>query len=172
MQRILTAMGTPELNKKLKNYKSFDVFENDIQYKEGIIDVLKKDNNFDILIIYEKLPGEINFENLIKNIKLINKEINIVFILENKNNFLENILFNENIKNIFYNDEINFNEFIFKLKNLKFSEEEILKKEINNLNKIILEKNNELLKYKNNLNNNKLNNEIKNNFKKLIKNNN
>jgi hypothetical protein len=162
-------MGTPELNKKLKKIKGFDVFENDIQYREGIIDVLKKENNFNILIIYEKLPGEINLENLIKDIRMINNKINIIFILENKNEKLKNILFNENIKNIFYNDEINFKEFIFKLKKLEFSEEEILKKEINKLNKIILEKNNELLKYKNMDENkdNNLNNKTKN-LKKVV----
>lgn len=156
MQRILTAMGTIDLNEKLKNVKDFSVFENDIQYREGIIDVLKEDCNFDILIIYEKLCGEIEFEKLIKKIKLINSKIKIIFIFEdkNKNENLKNILINENIKNIFYNDEINFDEFIFKLKNLKFSEEEFLKNKINKLNKIILEKNNELIKYK------KLNNKL------------
>ena len=169
MLKILTAMDNPELNNRLKNVHNFNVYINDIQYKEGIIDILKKDSNFDILIIFEKLPGEIEIEKLIKKIKEINNKIKIIFILENKNEKLEKILFNENIKNIFYNNKINFNEFINEIKKLEFSEEEILKKEIDKLNEIILNKNNEILKYKNK-NNNLLINENKIKKEKIIKN--
>ena len=69
MQKILTAIDNPSLNNKLKEIKEFDVYENDLQYKEAIIDVLQKNNNFDILILYENLPGEINIKDLIKKIK-------------------------------------------------------------------------------------------------------
>lgn len=153
--RILTALGIQSLFKKLKNIKEFNLYKIDIQYREAILEILKKDNNFNLIIIYEKLTGEISFEELINKIKIINNEIKIIFLLENKNDELEKILFNKNIKNIFYNNEINFEEFIFKIKNINFSEEELLKKEIEKLNKIISEKNNEIIKYKNNKSKNK-----------------
>lgn len=155
MQKILTAIDNPSFNNKLKEIEEFDVYENDLQYKEAIIDVLEQNNNFDILIIYEKLPGEINIKDLIKKIKNINNKINFIFILENKNEKLEKLLFDENIKNIFYNKEININNFILKIKNIKFNNEEKLIEKINNLEKIISNKNNEILNYKNNLINNK-----------------
>ena len=153
MQKILTAIDNPSLNNKLKEVKDFEVYENDLQYKEAIIDILEQNSNFDILIIYEKLPGEISIKDLIKKIKNINNKINFIFILENKNEKLEKLLFDENIKNIFYNKEININNFILEIKKNKFNSEENLKKQINNLEKIISNKNNEILNYKNKLNN-------------------
>ena len=151
MQKILTAIDNPSLNNKLKQIEDFDVYENDLQYKEAIIDILEENNNFDILIIYEKLPGEISIKDLIKKIKNINNKIIFIFILENKNEKLEKLFFDENIKNIFYNKEININNFILKIKNIKFNNEEKLIEKINNLEKIISNKNNEILNYKNNL---------------------
>ncbi len=167
MQKILTAINNPELNSRLKADKDFNVYENDIQYKEAIIDILEEENNFDIIIIYEKLPGEISIIDLVKKIKSINNKINFIFIFENENKELEKELINENIKNIFYNKKLNFNQFILEIKNNKLSEEEKLKKQIENLEKIISNKNKELLNYKNNFNNKKLNNNylINNNLK-------
>lgn len=107
-----------------------------------------------------------DFLELIKKIKNINNEIDIFIILENKNEELENLLIKQNIKNIFYNNELNLNEFITKIKNSKINIEEELKKEIEKLNNIINKKEEEII----NLKNKKINlNEIENN-KVLIKN--
>ena len=150
--KILTAMGNQNLNNILKKDNFFDIVENDIFYREGILEFLQKNKDIDILILYEKLNGEIKIIDLIKNIKKINNQINIFFILENKNEELENILKNENIKNIFFNNEININQFIDKIK--KINNNENLEEEIKLLKNIINEKNEELLKYKNNSFNN------------------
>ena len=147
--KIITAIGNQELNNILKKENEFEVIENDIFYKEGILEILEKNKKIDILILYEKLQGEINLFDLIKKIKKINYEINIFFILENKNEKLENLLKIENIKNIFYNNEININEFIHKLKNIKINNDEKLEEEIKKLKNIIDKKDEELLKYKN-----------------------
>ena len=69
MQKILTAIGNTTLNNKLKKERDFYVYEQDIQYKEAIIDILKKDKNFDYIIFYEKLPGEISKQDLIEKMK-------------------------------------------------------------------------------------------------------
>ena len=171
MQKILTAMDNINLNKNLSKCKDFNVYNKDIQYREGIIEILKKENDFDIIIIYENLKGNINLENLIEEIKKINNKIKLIFILEKENKLLENLLLEKNIKNIFYNNKINFDDFINEIKKLEFNKEEILKKEIINLKKIIENKNNEILKYKNNYNikiKNKLNNKNKINNKIII----
>ena len=147
--KILTAIGNENLNNVLKKENEFEILENDIFYREGILEFLEKNKKVDILILYEKLNGEINLINLIKNIKKINNEINIFFILENKNLELENLLKNENIKNIFYNDEININNFINKLKNTNINKEEKLVEEIKLLKNIINKKDEEILKYQN-----------------------
>ena len=152
--KVLTAIGNENLNNALKKEKEIEVLQNDIFYKEGVIEFLEKNNNIDILILYEKLSGEIN---LIEKIKMINNEINIFFILENRNEEMEKFLKKENIKNIFYINEININEFIEKIKNSKEKNSEKLIEEINFLKNIINEKNEELIRYKNiNLENKKL----------------
>ena len=136
MIKILTAVGNQNLNNILKKEKEIEIIENDIFYKEGILEFLEKNNKIDILILYEKLEGEINIFDLIKNIKKINNKINIFFILENKNMELEILLKEENIENIFYNDEINIEEFINKIKNIKINMEENLNEEIKKLKNI------------------------------------
>ena len=148
--KVLTAIGNENLNNVLKKQGDFEILENDIFYKEGILEFLEKNNDVDILILYENLAGEINIINLINKIKIINNEINIFCILENKNDVLENLLKNENIKNIFYINEININDFIEKIKNAKINNNDKLIEEINLLKSIINKKDEELVKYKNN----------------------
>ena len=148
--KVLTAIGNENLNNILKNQNEFEILENDIFYKEGILEFLEKNNNVDILILYEKLSGEINIINLIEKIKIINNEINIFFILENKKDEIEKILKKENIKNIFYINEINIENFIEKIKNIKINNNEKLIEEINLLKNIINKKDEEIIKYKNN----------------------
>ena len=147
--KVLTAIGNENLNNVLKKQGDFEILENDIFYKEGILEFLEKNNDVDILILYENLAGEINIINLINKIKIINNEMNIFFILENKNDELEKILKKENIKNIFYINEINVNDFIDKIKNAKINNNEKLIEEINLLKNIINKKDEELIKYKN-----------------------
>ena len=148
--KILTAIGNQNLNNILKKENEFEILKEDIFYKEGILEFLEKNKNIDILILYEKLYGEITIQDLIQNIKKINNEIIIFFILENKNEEIENILKKENIKNIFYNEEIDINKFIINLKNAKINNEEKLEKEIQILKNIIQKKDEQLLKYKKN----------------------
>ena len=82
MKKILTAINNPNLNKKLSDQEFIEIPYKDIQYKEAILEILNKDNYFDIIIINEQLPGEINFIELIKKINKINKKIKIIIILE------------------------------------------------------------------------------------------
>lgn len=145
--KVLTAIGNENLNNILTEQSDIEILEHDIFYKEGILEFLEKNNNVDILILYEKLAGEINIIDLINKIKEINNEINIFFILENKNDELENLLKKENIKKIFYINEININDFIEKIKKSKINNNEKLIEEINLLKNIINKKDEELKKY-------------------------
>ena len=147
---VLTAIGNENLNNKIREEKDFEVLEKDFAYKEGILEYLEINKNIDIIILYEKLEGEINLIDLIKKIKLINNEICIYFIFANKNEELEKLLKMQNIKNFFYIDEINIEELIFNLKNIKLDNSKKLNEEINLLKKIINQKNEELLNLKNN----------------------
>ena len=65
---IITALNNPNLKKKLKEKTSFNIIGNDIQYQEGILEMLQKNEEIDLIIISELLPGEINFKELIYKI--------------------------------------------------------------------------------------------------------
>ena len=169
MKKIVTALGNPLLNNKMLEEKEINVIGKDIQYQEGIFEILEKENKIDYLILSELLPGENNLEKLVNKIKNKNNEINIIIILENKKEKIENILYSKGIKKIYYNNEVEINEIINYIKNEKKEENEKLKNEIENLKKILI-KNNIILdenKYENILQEEKYE---KNNIK-LIKNN-
>ena len=98
--KILTALQNPEINKILKEQTNYNVVENDIQYQEGIIEILEKNNKINLIIISELLPGNIGFKDLINKIKTINNDIEIIVILENKNSKIKEFLIQKNIKSM------------------------------------------------------------------------
>lgn len=153
MKKILTAINNPNLNKKLSEQEFIEIPYKDIQYKEAILEILNEDNYFDIIIINEKLPGEINFIELIKKINKINKKIKIIIILEKENEIKESELKKININEIYYNNKITLEYLIKIIKEKEINKEEELKKEINELKQII--KMNEIKNIKNMPNNNK-----------------
>lgn len=164
MKKIITAIGNPILNEYLKKEEDIIVIGNDIQYQDGIFELLEKDNNINLIIISEIIIGENTIEKLIEKIKIINKNIKIIIILENKNEELENKLIAKGIIKIFYHNNIEINKFIKFIKENKENENEELKQEINNLKNLILE--NKKIDEENK--SKKINNKIKNNlFEKL-----
>lgn len=138
--RILTALQNPEINKTLKEQTNYNVVENDIQYQEGIIEILEKNNKINLIIISELLPGNIGIKETINKIKEFNSDIEIIVILENKNSKIKEFLIQKNIKSIFYNNQITIDELInnIKQKEKKTSQIEI-NKEIEILKEMILE---------------------------------
>ncbi len=140
MKKIITALAEPQLNNELKKEKDFIVIGKDIQYQEGVIEILETEKEVDFLIISETLPGNEKIESLIEKIKQINNEVNIVIILENKKEELEKNLYSKNVYLILYN-KIEIKEIIKLIKNKKEDENEKIKKEINDLKKIIIEQN-------------------------------
>ena len=196
MIKIITAMNNSELYFKLKEEKDFKLIGKNIQYKEGILELITKEKKeiINLLIIDENLEGEINFKkflNLIKNnfeiiIIKINKKNNKKNITEKKENiYYTNII---NIKKIKEIIKINKKKYLLNNKIITISGSEKTGKTtisiqiallLNKLNKKILiinfnEKNNNniLFKIKKNKKNKKtIKNKIKNNKNKKLKNN-
>ena len=175
MKRIITAIGNENLNKKLKEENNIEIIGADIQYKEGILELLEKEKNIDFLILSELLPGEIEIKELIEKIKIINSYIQIILFLENKNQELENYLFAKGIYFIFYHNQINFLEIIELIKNEEKNSNRQLKIEIEELKKMLLQKEktenkklNIFNKIKNKEKTNK-DNKINNNFNRTLK---
>ena len=153
MQKIITAMEKIKLNQDLKKEKNFEVICNNIQYREAIIDIIKKNKKnkiiIDVVIIDEKLPGEITFHDLIFNILKINNKIKIFFLIENDNSELKKELEKNKNKNIYFKKIIN---------------KEILLKE---LNEEKIEKNKNIKINSEEINNGKKNNKIEKSEKKV-----
>lgn len=150
--KVITAINNPELNERLNKENNIEIICKDIQYKEAIIEILEENKFVDLIIINENLPGQILIEDLIKEIKNKQNEINILIILEKQNKQKELILNKQGIFDIYYNNKININELIkiINKKNLNVNDD--IKKEIENLKKIISEKNIQKDKIKNKIN--------------------
>ena len=171
MKKILTAINNSTLNEKLKKENIAEIIGRDIQYKEGIIEILEKNKNIDLIIISENLPGEITIENLIKNINKINEKIKIIYILEKENIELEKKLNKYYIYNIYYNNKITLNELIKNIKEKELKNEKELQEEIEILKNMLKENNIKMKKEKNNKKKLKENNSEENREKnKKIKN--
>lgn len=141
--KIITALENPKTNEKLKKETNFEVIGNDIQYQEGVIEILNKNPEIDLIIISELLTGQVGFKELIEKIKLINKKIEIIAILKSENEEIKNYLISKGVFNVFYNNKITNNELINTINNINNTRKEIeINEEIENLKKIILEKNN------------------------------
>lgn len=139
--KIVTALGNPKTNEKLKKEKNFELIGNDIQYKEGIIEILEKNLEIDLIIISEILPGEIKFKEIVEKIIAINNKIEIIVILEEENNEVKNYLISKGIFNIFYNNKITNDELIKIIKEIEnIKKENEMSEEIKKLKNIILEK--------------------------------
>lgn len=174
MKKIITALGNPLLNDKLSEEKEFNILTKDIQYQDGIFEILEKEEKIDFLILSEILLGKNKIENLIEKIQEKNNQIKIIVILENKKEELENILYLKGVKKIYYNNEVEIEEIISFIKNENKEENEKIKNELENLKELLIKNNINFEKER--INNNLLENKIdenknKSNKIKIIKNN-
>ena len=168
IKTIITAIGNKKLNERLIE-ENYNVICTDIQYKEGVLEFLEANSMVNYVILNQDLDGNIPLEELISEIKKINKNIKIIITsnksfdeekiinilkkdIEKNNNYLKekNI-----INNLIIDTSIKENS---EIKN-KINNEKIINNKINN-NK----KNNNLNKSNINLKNNNIYNKINNNF--------
>lgn len=143
MKNIITALCNSLLNDKLKNINEFNILANDIQYQDGIFEIIEKNEKIDYLILSEFLPGQYEIKKLIEKIEEKNNFIKIILILENKKEELENYLYAKGIYKIFYNNKIEINDIINLIKN-DYNENEKIIKEIENLKNILIKNNIEI----------------------------
>lgn len=169
--KILTALQDPKTNEILKEKTKHNIIETDIQYQEGILETLEKNNKIDLIIISQLLPGNIGFKDLINKIKIINNNIEIIAILENKNNELKDFLKQKNINSIFYNNKITIDELINVIEEKDKNKKEMeINKEIKLLKEIILENNKKIEQNKKEKKINKILSILKEEKIKIIKN--
>ena len=69
MNKIVTAIGNKNINLKLKQEEKIEVIGEDIQYEDGILELLEKEININFLIISEEIVNKNKIINLIEKIK-------------------------------------------------------------------------------------------------------
>lgn len=141
MKKIVTALGNPYLNNQLIKEKEFEILTKDIQYQDGIFEMLEKEEKIDFLIISEILLGENKIENLVEKIKEKNRQIKIIIILEQKKEELENILYLKGVNKIYYNNDVEIEEIISFIKKEEKTENKQINLETENLKEILIKNN-------------------------------
>lgn len=117
MIKIITAINNKKIFSQLENNNKIKIISKDIQYKEGILEILEKNKNINFIFLKENLPGQIKNIDLINKIKKINSKIELVFVLNKKDNIKEKYFKNNNIKYL-YASEINIKK-ILEIINIK-----------------------------------------------------
>lgn len=165
MKNIITAIGNPEFNQRLKENEEYNILSKDIQYQEGILEILEKEEKIDLIIISNYILGDYDFKIFIERILSLKEDIRIIVVLENKDEDIVRFLNSKGIYNIFYDVKEKFED-IKKVIDDKEDKKDI-KLEINKLKEIILEN-----QFKEENNENKktilLNDKINNNLVEIL----
>lgn len=150
---LITAIGNPYINEKIKKIKKYNVILRDIQYQDGILEILNINQSIKILLVSTRVLEKINFIEKLQE-KFQNLEI-IIFIdkkIESDITYLNS----RGIYKIYLNNEIGYEECLKNLSYIKANIEEQVKTEMKELKKEILEKQNKKFKKISNKKNNLL----------------
>lgn len=137
MKKIVTAIGNPLINEKLKENKEYIIQVPDIQYEEDLIDLLKDKKDTEVLILNTEIIKKESISNYIKNLKKLNEFIRIIVLIQKEDEEIRNFLLANGIKDIFYGNKITIVELEEAIKRDKTTEER-LTEEINSLKEMVL----------------------------------
>ena len=98
MKNIILATLNFEINKKLRKNKEINIIFKDILYKEAILEVLEKKKELDFIILDSELPGELKNEELILKINKFNKNIKIIYLINENERVKEKYIYKKILK--------------------------------------------------------------------------
>lgn len=96
MRKILTAIGNPMLNQKIKELKNYEVLLDDIESDEELLEILEREENVEILFLCKNIIVHYSMENLIQMIRKLQE--NLFIVLFNADNSEEIVKEDENLK--------------------------------------------------------------------------
>lgn len=148
MINILTAILNENINYMLKEYEDINVQYDDIQYEEGLIEIIDKEkNSINYIVINEDILEQLNIDEFINKINKINRKIAIIQIKNTINFFKKDekvaeeiikIISEKEKRSIYKNNTLN----MLKEENEKIKEEiKVLKNIIENNKKNKLNEN-------------------------------
>jgi hypothetical protein len=120
MISVITAINNKKIYDEIRMNKTIKIIYKNIQYKEGIIEVLEKyeiKQKIDYIILSENLSGQINIIELKNKLKKINNKIKIIIILnkKNKKNKKKENYYNKNNIKYIYEFEFKNNKLLEKI---------------------------------------------------------
>lgn len=156
--KILTALNNREIYNELKNEfedsNEYKILNKDIIYKEGVLEFLNNNSDINVLILNINIDGNIEVFDLIKKILEINKYIEIIAILKKEDIEIRKFLSSYNISKILIENNFTFNDLLKNITNNNQIKQKSIEKELEDLRKLIF---------------NKEENTLKNKFKKIIR---
>lgn len=129
--KIITAIGNKSINEKLSKYVS--VVSKDIQYQEGIFEILEEINDINEILLNPEIMGEYDFEELIEKILEIKSNIEIAIFSNSIDSLNLNFLNSKSIYKIYPNNEFGYDKYLDKFKYPQKISSENIKKEIKDL---------------------------------------
>ena len=112
MKKALTAINHPVINEYFrKNCPGFLIEYDDIQYQEGLLEILRKDLP-DVLVLNEQLPGRFERKVLIEKIRDIDKYFKILIIVAKEDREFSNFLYAKGVFDVFVNDQAEITDLI------------------------------------------------------------
>lgn len=112
MKRVITAINHPVINQYLRDHcPEFTVEYDDIQYQEGLLEVLQKSVP-DALILNERLPGPYDSKVFIERLRQIDRYFRIIIIVSKDDMEFRNFLTSRGILDVLVNDQAELTDLI------------------------------------------------------------
>lgn len=117
--KILVALNNKEIKKKIDAEFKENVYKFDIDNKENVIEFLSKTNEEYVVITRDSLAGNIDEKLYVKQIKLANENIKIIYLVKELTSSYKEFLFANEVFNIFEGEKIDVDEIITCIKEEK-----------------------------------------------------
>lgn len=92
MKKAITAIGNESIHNEYKRSGEYEIIGKDIQYQEGILEVFEEQNEIDLLIMSDFLPGYFSICELIRKIKRKKNKLTIFILCQNATNEIQMLL--------------------------------------------------------------------------------
>lgn len=104
-------MGNVTLNRELKRYDSFDLYEEDLYYQDAVMDVITNEK-FDVLVVSALLQGQLEFADFIQKIRKKDMTLRMIVVTDELNLSMKRKLGECNVTDIFLDDEVEISDII------------------------------------------------------------
>ena len=139
MINLITAIGNQYINERIKNIEKCNVFLKDIQYPEGILEILHIHQNIEILLISTSVLREKEF---LEKIREEFENLEIIIFMDKKSEMDVAYFNSKGIYKIYYNNENGYEECLRFFRGNQKNITEQVRNDMKQLKEAIIEKQN------------------------------